>query len=192
MTKPKTLSPYEQRELDDHLIGAAHGGCTEMVQTLLANGADVHKSNDLPLWWAASRGHMETVQVLLLAGAESMHERIVRYATPPGMVIRIRCRRCLLLAPMCAQKKMMRFGGRSRTAIWGQCGSWRSISSLPILGAEKVKRRSRQGPLLFMTRSKTTALGVSLPTPNICARQPPSSQTARSHAGSGSDRRRRN
>jgi hypothetical protein len=68
--RQETLSEDEQRDLDDRLIDSAKYGTTEMVQTLLTAGADVHAGDDWALRLAASNGHTETVQVLLAADAD--------------------------------------------------------------------------------------------------------------------------
>ena len=61
---PQKLSPEEQKKLDKRLIEAADLGDTKAVQTLLADGADVHAGDDDALCWAVWFGHTETVQIL--------------------------------------------------------------------------------------------------------------------------------
>ena len=63
------MTPEKQKNLVRRLWGAARTGDTEMVQTLLAAGADVHAWDDRALCYAANNGHTETVKELLAAGA---------------------------------------------------------------------------------------------------------------------------
>jgi ankyrin repeat protein len=67
--KPNHLSQKQQRRLHDRLFDAAEGGHTEIVQALLAAGADAHARNDEVLRRAASKGHTEIVKLLLASGA---------------------------------------------------------------------------------------------------------------------------
>jgi len=67
--RQETLSEDEQRDLDDRLIDSAKYGTTEMVQTLLTAGADVHAGDDWALRLAASNGHTESGRLLLVSGA---------------------------------------------------------------------------------------------------------------------------
>lgn len=63
------MTPDEQRKLNSRLIDAGARGDTETVQTLLAQGANVHVKDDYALRMAASFGQAETVKVLLAVGA---------------------------------------------------------------------------------------------------------------------------
>jgi hypothetical protein len=84
--KPRKLSPDEQSDLDRRLIDAAIDGHTKTVQTLLANGADVHARNNLALYWAAMCGHTETVEALLANGADvhAQEDAALRWAAYHG------------------------------------------------------------------------------------------------------------
>jgi ankyrin repeat protein len=59
-------------DINSDLIGAVEGGHTEILQTLLAKGANVNakkKTGWTALIWAARKGHTATVQALLANGA---------------------------------------------------------------------------------------------------------------------------
>ena len=67
-------------EFDGMFIGrtaltcACKKGCSEMVECLLAAGADMEKADkygNTPLIYAAREGHVEVVQLLLSAGADT-------------------------------------------------------------------------------------------------------------------------
>jgi len=67
-------------------------GHTEIVQILLAKGADVHakdKDDWTPLIWAAAKGHGGIVQILLAKGAD-VHGRDKWGRTPIMMAERER------------------------------------------------------------------------------------------------------
>ena len=56
---------------NDNALGwAAGNGHARVAKILLAAGADVHADNDLPLQWAARYGHADVVELLLAAGAD--------------------------------------------------------------------------------------------------------------------------
>ena len=60
---------------DDYALRcAAEDGYTKAVQVLLDAGADVHSVGDFALRWAAEGGHTETVHLLLETGAD-VHAR---------------------------------------------------------------------------------------------------------------------
>ena len=56
--------------MDDALWEAARDGNIDTVEILLAAGANVHVYNDDALRLAAARGHADVVKVLLEAGAD--------------------------------------------------------------------------------------------------------------------------
>src|ERR1022692_4903094 len=60
----------EQRTLDLRLVKAAGHGELEMVQKLLAKGADIHAWADNALLQAADHGHLEVVKYLLVRDGE--------------------------------------------------------------------------------------------------------------------------
>ncbi len=66
---------------------AASRGMTEIVSTLIAGGADVHrcpKDDDRSaLYWAAANHHHETVKVLVTAGADGEHGALARAGWTP-------------------------------------------------------------------------------------------------------------
>ena len=54
---------------DQPLRYAAWGGHTDIVQLLLEYGANIHKRNELALRWTVIRGHSDIVELLLKSGA---------------------------------------------------------------------------------------------------------------------------
>lgn len=55
--------------LDENLARAARDGEIEQVKKMLAYGADVHAWDDVPLRWAAAKGHTVVVAILVGEGA---------------------------------------------------------------------------------------------------------------------------
>src|ERR1022692_3090507 len=86
MTNPKKLSPDEQKELNDRLLGAAQCGNTQRVSALLAAGADVHAWTDSALRLAAFNGNARTIQTLLASGADAhaFDDTALRWAADNG------------------------------------------------------------------------------------------------------------
>ncbi len=71
----KLLAPVSQESLDEGLQIASLQGKTEVMDTLLAQGADVFsrsKDNKTPLMYAAANGHAEATRVLLHNGANRL------------------------------------------------------------------------------------------------------------------------
>lgn len=71
----KLLAPVSQGSLDEALQIASLQGKTDVVDALLANGADVFsrsKENKTPLMYAAANGHLDAVRILLLNGSNPL------------------------------------------------------------------------------------------------------------------------
>ena len=60
-----------QSQLDNSLIWAAETGDTLKTKILLAAGANVHISEDEPIYSAVYNGHTDVVALLLKAGAKT-------------------------------------------------------------------------------------------------------------------------
>lgn len=72
--KKITLDNVQAAVKNDFLIVASGNGCVEMVEYLLANGADIHAKNDAPLFHASANGNLATVRCLLNNGADMQAE----------------------------------------------------------------------------------------------------------------------
>jgi ankyrin repeat protein len=71
----KRLAPLSRDSLDEALQIAALQGKTEVIDALLAAGADVFsrsRENKTPLMYAAANGHADAVRVLLLHGSNPL------------------------------------------------------------------------------------------------------------------------
>jgi hypothetical protein len=66
------MTDKAQKDLNDKLRVAASNGRADEVRALLEEGADVDGDKGLPLIWAAYKGHLAVVNVLLDAGADAM------------------------------------------------------------------------------------------------------------------------
>lgn len=83
------------------LIKASHKGYIDIVKTLIESGADIHKNDDMSLFWASYSGHTEIVIYLVEHGAninaqngdilivacKKGHFKIIQYLVEKGIDI---------------------------------------------------------------------------------------------------------
>jgi ankyrin repeat protein len=84
--KGATLTQFEQKDLDDYLNGATHGGDAKRVKMLLDQGANI---NNVSLHEVANNGYASKLKVLLDAGADvnsigTMGETMLHQASGGG------------------------------------------------------------------------------------------------------------
>ena len=63
-------APIDRQKLNDDLVGAAKNGKRKLIKSLLAQGADIHFNEDLPLREAAYNGWPKTTMFLIKHGAD--------------------------------------------------------------------------------------------------------------------------
>jgi hypothetical protein len=75
-------------DLTYRFLSAIENGQLEVVQLLIANGADIHASDDLALRVAAQYGHIEVVQLLIANGADihARNDEALRVAAVNGHI----------------------------------------------------------------------------------------------------------
>lgn len=75
MARDLTTASFLTKNEASAILGVcAERGNAWAVQILLGIGADVHRLDDAPLYWAVKRGHLEVVKILLSCGA-NLHAR---------------------------------------------------------------------------------------------------------------------